>query len=81
MQAGWGLVGTTDPKTGPVQLSDEGPLDVRGLETRPSGHAKRLHIEYAEACDPDAPAQNTDFLTFSPASNHFSPASDHLLIP
>ena len=34
---------------------------------------KCLHFEYAEACDPDMPAQNTDYLPFFPTSNHLSP--------
>ena len=46
---------------------------LEGWKTPPSDHAKHLHFEYAEACNPEAPVQNTDYLTFFPTSSHLSP--------
>ena len=42
------------------------PVDVRGSETPPSDHAKGLHLESAEACNPDVPAEKNQLPYFPP---------------
>ena len=62
------LVGTTDLKTGPAQMSNEQPFDIRGPKTPPSDHAKCLHflnMHPMKKHNPDMPAQNTNYLTLS----------------
>ena len=62
------LVNTINPKTGPAQVSDKWPLDVKGPKTPPSNHAEYpifKHVSHEEAYNSDMAAQNADYLILS----------------
>ena len=62
------LAGTTEPKTGSTQVSNEQPFDIRGSKLH---HQIMLsacifkHTSHEEAYNPDMATQNTIYLTFS----------------
>ena len=61
------LVGTTDPKTGSVQVSKEWPFDIREPKTPPSDGVKHVHFKHTshENARNSDTAQNIDYLGFS----------------
>lgn len=71
------LVGPIDPKTGPAQVSNEWPFNIRGPKPN-LDHVKGLSliIEYAsheEACSPDKPVRAQIIYLFSTFNHLFPP--------